>query len=214
MQVELSRGVSPRSRARELLVRLRALIRQHRGRWLGLLTTHAPDSVFERGFVEAVRLSGATLLLHGPAVFDEHPIHRLSLHSVPIPRWPDVAGSPCLGCLTALDLRDNPDGDALGVLGDSPHLGRLRALDVHSTRLTAKGLAESARRRPRRPGAADPRRQPTGAGGRRGAGRVTQLPLLRELDLASAGITDAAAWRWPARPGWRGCGRCGSRPIR
>src|SRR3954470_3094415 len=100
VQVELSRGVSPRSRARELLVRLRALIREHRGRWLGLLAGHAPDSVFERGFVEGVRLSGSVLLQNGPALFDEHPIHRLSLHSVAPTRWATVARSPCLGGLT------------------------------------------------------------------------------------------------------------------
>src|SRR5262245_34964824 len=91
VQIELGRGVSPRVRARELLVRLRTLIREHRGRWLGLLSTHAPDSVFERGFVEAVRLDGATLLKHAPAIFDEHPIHRLTLHTVPTNKWPEVA---------------------------------------------------------------------------------------------------------------------------
>src|SRR5262245_10416046 len=95
VQVELSRGVSPRSRARDLLVRLRGLIRGHRGRWLGLLASHAPDSVFERGFVEGVRLNGTTLLRHGAALFDEHPIHRLCLYGVATAKWPAVARSPC-----------------------------------------------------------------------------------------------------------------------
>src|SRR5262245_60936762 len=76
LQLELTRGVKERSRAVELLHRLRTLIVQHRQRWLGVLTKHAADSVFERGFVEQVVLPAATLFNDGPAIFDSHPIHR------------------------------------------------------------------------------------------------------------------------------------------
>jgi uncharacterized protein (TIGR02996 family) len=192
VQLELSRGVSPRSRARELLVRLRALIREHRTRWLGLLASHAPDSVFERGFVESVRLISPVLLQHGPALFDEHPIHRLTLYGVTIPKWPAVARSPCLGCLTALDLRESQDGDALGALGGSPHLGRLRALDLRSTNLTDKGLAQLLA------GGLPALERLNVAGNRLGpAGAVVlaaaNLSALTELNLGSTGMNDDSA---------------------
>src|SRR5262245_39232604 len=130
VQIELSHGVRPRSRALELLVRLRALIREHRARWLGALTAHAPASVFERGFVEQVELRAATLLDHGPAIFDEHPIYRVALRGVG--DWAkDVADCPHLAYVRVMDLRDN-DGAAAAALGASPHLGRLRSLDARS----------------------------------------------------------------------------------
>src|SRR5262245_43323013 len=138
VQIELSHGVRPRSRALELLVRLRALIREHRARWLGALTAHAPASVFERGFVEQVELRAATLLEHGRAIFDEHPIHRLALRG--IGDWAaDVARCPQLGCLTVLDVREN-DGAAVAALGASRHLGRLRFLDARLVGLDVAGL--------------------------------------------------------------------------
>lgn len=191
VQVELSHGVRARSRSVELLRRLRALIVKHRTRWLGVLTTHAPASVFERGFVEQVELRAATLLAHGRAIFDEHPIHRLALRAVG--HWAaDVARCPYLACLTMLDLREN-DGAAVAALGASPHLGRLRSLDARLVALDVGGLGRmleghwSSLERLNLAG------NRIGLGGAEVLATTPNLPALRELDLGSANQNDSAA---------------------
>src|SRR5262245_26673585 len=92
VQLELTRGLATqedpkleplrRERTVELLRRLRALIVQYRTRWLGILATHAPHSIFERGFIESVVLGASALLDHGPEIFAAHPIHRLALRGL------------------------------------------------------------------------------------------------------------------------------------
>src|SRR5262245_59681780 len=77
VQLELTRGVRERERSRELRCRLRELIVRHRAEWLGALAELAPESMFERGFIEEAALRGPELLRHGKEIFDRHPIHRL-----------------------------------------------------------------------------------------------------------------------------------------
>lgn len=191
LQIELTRGVKDRERALALLRPLRALIVKHRARWLGVLTRHAPAAVFERGFVEHVELRAATLLDHGRAIFDEHPIHRLALRGVD-DHASDVGNCPQLACLTVLDLRET-DGNAVAALGASPHLGRLRALDVRNVALDVAGLRRLlAGQLPslERLNLAGNR---VGTGGATALARTANLPALRELDLAVANLDNAAA---------------------
>jgi uncharacterized protein (TIGR02996 family) len=192
VQLELSRGVEPRSQALALYRRLRALIREHREGWLGSLATHAPASIFDRGFVEQVELEAKVLLEHGAAIFDEHPIHRLALRNAG-KQAKKLAGCAVLACLTQLDLRDNSPGDAVALLGGSPHVGRVSMLearqiglsDVGVRRLLAGGLRSLQRLNlaGNRFGAA-------------GAAALAQSPhaaTLRELGLASTSIDDEGA---------------------
>jgi uncharacterized protein (TIGR02996 family) len=194
VQLELTRGVKERPRSLELLRRLRALIVEHRERWLGVLTQYAPDSVFERGFVEQVSLRVASLLRDGPAVFDRHPLHRLSLHAVGNYAV-SLAACAQLACVTALDLREQAISErGLEALGGSPHLGRLRSLDLSGGTCAGAGL-----RRLLGGGSLRPLRRlrlrgnPVGAGGAAALAATANLPELADLDLASARLNDSAA---------------------
>lgn len=112
---------------------------------------------FRRGFVDAVTLSARSFLDHGGAVFRLAPVRRLRLVAVPryLPAvlnspllgrvrdlqltnqrltWANVrqlAGSPALAGLQGLFLGSSGiGGEAAGLLFSSPHLGRLRDLNL------------------------------------------------------------------------------------
>src|SRR5271167_2800840 len=64
VQCELTAGGRDRGRRLELLRRLRALVVDHREEWLGELAAWAPDSIFERGFIDRVTLEASVFLEH------------------------------------------------------------------------------------------------------------------------------------------------------
>lgn len=140
IQCELTRGTRDRGRSVELLRRLRELVIQYRTTWLGLLAVHAPDSVFERGFVEQVHIRAEPLLQHADLVFAQHPITRLRTWRA----WDSMANlATCrhVAGLTHLDLHEDPVTDTGATyLASSTHLERLRHLDLTRTALRVDGL--------------------------------------------------------------------------
>jgi uncharacterized protein (TIGR02996 family) len=140
LQVELTRGAPDRARALVLLRRLRELVVAHRREWLGPLVEVARDAVFERGFVEDLRLPARAFLRHGGAILEAHPVTRLALSETRAVIT-ELAACLHLSPVRALSLRGEELGDAeAAALARSPHFGHLRALDLRGNRLTEAGL--------------------------------------------------------------------------
>jgi uncharacterized protein (TIGR02996 family) len=140
VQLELAKA-PPRERALVLLRRMRELIVAHRAQWLGPLKEIAPDAVFERGFVEELSLSGTSFLRRGEVILKAHPVARLVLTQTRAV-MAELAACPHLDGVWALSLRGEGLGDAEAItLAGSPHLARLRVLDLRYNRLTAAGAA-------------------------------------------------------------------------
>ena len=191
IQLELSSARPERARALELLRRLRALIVQHRHRWLGLLGRLSPDAVFQRGFVEQAVLRADDFLRHGDELFSAHPLHRLGLIGIGN-LMPEVAASPHLAGLSALDLRENVlHEDVLRSLAGSPHLGRLRELNLARTDTSGAGLeALVTSGRIASLIRLDLHNNPIGNRGAAALAGPPGLPALTMLDLGSARIDD------------------------
>jgi uncharacterized protein (TIGR02996 family) len=140
VQCELTSGVRDRGRRLELLRRLRALVVDHRGEWLGDLAAWAPDSIFERGFVDRVSLPAEAFLEHAAALFIAHPISRVALREASR-AIPALAACRELAHLDGLDLRENNLSDAGAVgLASSPHLGRLTELSLTDNGIGSTGV--------------------------------------------------------------------------
>jgi hypothetical protein len=119
--------------------KLAALLRKH-PEWSGDVLRLVASLEFGRGFVERVTLPAAAFLARAAELYSKAPI----LHA----RLTDASGScealaasPHLERLRSLDLSSNSleDRDA-EALAASPHLGRLRWLDLSRNRIADRGL--------------------------------------------------------------------------
>lgn len=189
LQIELTCGVPDRARAIVLLRRLRELVVAHRRRWMGPLHEVDPDAIFERGFVEELRLSAREFLRRGAAVLTDHPITRLVLTETS-GAMGDVADCSGLAYLASLSLRGEAlRGPDVLALARSSHLRRLRSLDLRRCQVTATGMEAllSSQSLPRLE-SLDLSFNEIGDG----LGpllRLPGLPALRRLDLSGIGIT-------------------------
>ena len=203
VQCELARGVRDRGRSLELLTRLRQLMQAHRETWLGALAPLVPDAIFERGFVDTIRISGSLFLDHVEAIFAQHPIRKVRLERAHRILY-EVAACPHLDSLDALDLRDEPlRDDGLAILGRSKHLSRLKSLDLTRIECTGEGvsalLAHSAVA-----GLESLELRHNPAMGNEGVVAIAQgMHHLRRLDLATTGIDDAGVEILATSPAFR-----------
>jgi uncharacterized protein (TIGR02996 family) len=108
-------------------------------------------NAFRRGFLDRTSMTAADLLKRGPAIFDKAPITDLEIRAIR-DNMPEVAACPLLARLRALRLEEasitpqNPlTVKDLRVLGKSPHLSALQALELPAVTLTtahAKALGD------------------------------------------------------------------------
>jgi uncharacterized protein (TIGR02996 family) len=144
VQCELARTTDPGRRGR-LLPREKELLDQHSRKWAGPLAKLATAVHFRRGFVEGVTVGARNLLDSAEKLFSLAPVRYLK-----VLRLNQTAGAaeaiaqlPQLGGVEELDLGGNRSGGAkVAALLRSPHLGRVRRLD-----LTESGLDGVAYRR-------------------------------------------------------------------
>ena len=203
VQCELARGVRDRGRSLELLARYRHLFEANREKWLGPLAELAPDALFERGFVDSIRVSASLFLEHAEAIFGQHPIRKLRLERAHRILY-EVAACPHLADLNALDLQAEPlRDDGLAILGRCKVLSRLRTLDLPRIECTGEGVRGLLGR-----GAVagleslNLRHNP--AMGNAGVAAIAgSLRHLRRLDLATTGIDDEGVEMIAAAPAFR-----------
>src|SRR5262249_18575774 len=107
------------------------LLSVHGGQWHPQLPVWARSGYrggFRRRFLDRLSLMVTEVLKRGPGVFAFTPVSDLQIRSIR-DKMPQVAASPVLSRLTALDLHEAKLSPAdLATLGASPHLGALRAL--------------------------------------------------------------------------------------
>jgi uncharacterized protein (TIGR02996 family) len=127
----------------------------HERRWIGELMPFVRHYKFRRGFVDWVHISARNFLEHGDALFRLAPIRGVTLNDVN-PYLADLAASPLLGKLTSLDIKpefswrqhDYPetllDDGGVATLFRSPHLGRLKRLDLGWNNIGGAGLSAIA----------------------------------------------------------------------
>jgi len=96
-----------------------------------------------RGFPEAVALPAAAFLERAELLYAQAPIRAVYLTSGAGEHIDALAASPALDRLTGLSLwgaRNRVDDDAVRVLAGSPHLARLRWLNLEQTGVTEAGI--------------------------------------------------------------------------
>src|SRR5262249_10615030 len=124
----------------ELGRRERQLLREHRERWLEPLRGLVHDAHFGRGFVEQARFDAETFLDHGNEVFAREPVRGVSFLDRAPGTLTQIAGSPHLARLTALDRRQYRANGPLFMqrvseaearaLGAAPAVAGLKTLDL------------------------------------------------------------------------------------
>jgi uncharacterized protein (TIGR02996 family) len=205
LQVELARLEEGDPRRAALQARERDLRVRHEAAWLGPVGTLTEASAFRRGtlHVEIPRktlFSGpiTTWMAGGQAAWAE----RLTVYDLTAKGAARLAGLPFLAHLTALSISGRLGGEGLAALLGSPHLRRLRELD-----LGAAGIGEAgARALAAWPGLA--RLSILGLSGNAigdgGAGALAASPHLAgltDLRLAANDITQVGARALAAAPG-------------
>jgi uncharacterized protein (TIGR02996 family) len=149
LQCELAGKVRPAARRPELQRRASFLLARYSDAWTLPFRHLVHGFTFRRGLVEAVTLDCAAFVLGADELFAHAPIHEVRLLDLSAATVADVADSPALARLTALDLSPRTgrvDAAVLRVLVVSPHLTRLRRLDLAGCPLGEPGfnaLAES-----------------------------------------------------------------------
>lgn len=119
------------------------LLAAHGAAWAGPLAERVRHHRFIRGFVEEVELTGAALMRHAAELVRLAPLRHLVLRQL-APVAAEVAALPQLAQIVSLTVAP---GDGLGDAGArallaSPHLDRLRWLDLRSQGLSRAMLGE------------------------------------------------------------------------
>lgn len=144
-QLELA-GLEPRSKAAfEQTGEVLRLLDAHGASWTASVRQYADDPVFDRGFVELVRCTGAGFLAHAHDLLALAPIRHLTLTSVD--DLDALLASPHLAQIRSLALdRVGLTDPMLATLATSPGLAQLRWLSIANnavTRVGAESLAGS-----------------------------------------------------------------------
>lgn len=123
-----------------LLRRSARLLHDHEVAWAAPLKGLVEGWEFQRGFPEIVKLSARQLLGRAEALYEAAPVVHLRLRGA-AGAMGELAASPALGRLVALDLSGNDlrDGDA-AALAASGHLRGLRLLDLRGNQIGPAGL--------------------------------------------------------------------------
>jgi uncharacterized protein (TIGR02996 family) len=150
VQIDLARQPKYAASRKELEARERALLQEHEVEWAGPRPRVVTRRWFERGFLAGVEMQ-AKGFSRLPAVFRSCPTVR-ELHLVgPFedkkPIMQEIASSPYLARLTALEIRDGRlaiGPEAVATLAESPHVRGLTTLSLLNNRASDRGLAALA----------------------------------------------------------------------
>ncbi len=116
------------------------LLAEHEDEWTQPLRDIADDWRFARGFVEHVRIRGDNLLAHAERLFDFAPVRSLHL-LIPRNDVPNLAACLQLHWVSSLDFsRCQLNDRSLQQLLTSPHLERLRALNLDGNDINTPGI--------------------------------------------------------------------------
>jgi uncharacterized protein (TIGR02996 family) len=147
VQIELARLDVDDARRDDLEWRAWELLVTRDAAWREALPTWARQEPHEwrRGFVEHVSMTATQFLRKGADLARATPLRSVRLRALGH-AMPQVAASPLLGQVEALDLRDNAlvAGDLQTLLA-SPHLGRLRELGLWRCNLHDQDLEDLGR---------------------------------------------------------------------
>jgi uncharacterized protein (TIGR02996 family) len=145
IQLELHRGfmtekLPPGYAA--LVKREAELLRLHGDDWSRDVRPLVDRVELERGFVDHVTLSVDAFLERAAEIYRVAPVIHLTLTDAGAPgRCEALFASPHLARIRALNLEDNGIGDAgVAALAASPHLGKLRWLDLSRNGITRVGI--------------------------------------------------------------------------
>jgi uncharacterized protein (TIGR02996 family) len=167
--------LAPCSRPPELQARERELLGAHHREWGSFfqrIGCHCWE--YRRGFVEGVGLPTSDFLAHAPALCRATPLRHLKLYDA-ASAIVALAASPHLARLRELDLEHNDLGDEEALLlASSPHLGAVESLLLWSNRI--------------------------GDAGARALASSPKLPALTRLDLSANAIGDAGALALASSP--------------
>src|SRR5262245_22814002 len=131
---------------KDLRRRERELLRAHGGAWRAGLPYWAARGRFERGFPARVEVPTGSFLRGASALWGRVPVTALQLSYRPA-KFDRLAAHPDLALVSELDLRFlplSPPAEGLLTLLRSPHLTRLRVLDLSGTSLDPALLRELA----------------------------------------------------------------------
>jgi uncharacterized protein (TIGR02996 family) len=172
-QIELARPGLDAPRRAALAARESDLLARNGYRWRRALPEWAqrypfdsPSGGFRRGFVAAVHALGEGLVRDPSALWAVAPVEEVILEGCPPGAIRDLAACPWLRRLRSLTIDGELPEDSTRALADSPWLDNLTSLALYGDNLSdsaAEAFAGSS-----------------------------SLPRLRELTLASHGLTDSA----------------------
>ncbi len=134
LQCELAHGVMDAERLVHLRQREQALLSEHRTDWEKEVPAWARRLVeFQRGFIAKVQGTALDFLKSADGLFHRAPVQAIHFRSYS-ERVGELARSPFLARLTTLSFRgeygDCLDEKGARLLARSPHLSRLRVLDL------------------------------------------------------------------------------------
>jgi uncharacterized protein (TIGR02996 family) len=122
-----------------LVNRERELLDKYGEEWSRDVRPLVDKVAFERGFVDHVTLSALAFLDRAEAIYRVAPVIHLTLTGAK-GHCRELFASPHLGRIRALNLYDNGIGDdGVAALAASPHLGNLRWLNLQLNKITAVG---------------------------------------------------------------------------
>jgi uncharacterized protein (TIGR02996 family) len=207
VQCQLARMWSEQAGWLELKKRERSLLARYWDAWIGPLRTIVGSTWelqrgevggrFQRGFIEVLTLNANTFLRRAHDLFRLTPLQHLRLLGAG-PLAATLANSSYLEFLTVLEFNDyfSDPVDAVGAcaLAASPHLRRLRVLNLFGNNLGPEGAAALAAAT-WLPRLAELNLNNNGIGdyGGESLAAIAGLTDLRRLELAGNGITDLAA---------------------
>jgi uncharacterized protein (TIGR02996 family) len=140
LQIALGAISEDHPRRRELTTRQNNLLVNHHSAWTAHLHGLAAGFQFRRGLLDTVSVDAGTFLAKGEELFRRAPIRRVKLNDA-VRHLGKLIHSPHLGRIRELDLCGNDLGNGgLGLLLRSQHLQYLDDLDVSHNGLDAAAL--------------------------------------------------------------------------
>ncbi|MFO0594656.1 MAG: TIGR02996 domain-containing protein [Myxococcaceae bacterium] len=138
LQLSLARE-TPGTRAHaDLAARAQALEKQHGVRWSKPVAQFTLKQWYRRGFIATVDMRVQAFVANGARLFELAPVEKVILRGLDSGALRKLAASPTLEKVEALGLAGDLRSADTQTLGQSPHLGRLRTLDVRDCGLIGR----------------------------------------------------------------------------
>jgi uncharacterized protein (TIGR02996 family) len=178
----------------DLQRRERALLDEHKEKWIAPFRRYATRPVFCRGFVEEVNVDAHNFVRHAPELFTAGPLRHIYLLDIG-GTLPFVLQSPLLSRLSALTIHASHVGEPLArAVAASEYLGGLKRLDLSRNRFEHEAAAQlAAGHGLSRLEELDLRENELGEGGARALAASPHFGCLRVLELRGNRLGPAGA---------------------